>query len=264
MEGAPGQPALEGGVRAVPRRPGRGGFVEARRPAPASCGTSSPTRFRRRCEAPVHSMPPARETCCRLPLGRRGTTAIKLKVDPRVCRRRNRHRNRDHAAAARRRRPVEAGQRHSLAHERRQQIEYIATDRERQTIPWVKFTDRNGNVKEYVVDGTKPEHLAQGRTAIDGLHGLPQPSGPHVRAVARSGPSTSPIADGRLAAHAAVCATRSGRGAQGRVRRQAKRRRRGIDARLRKALRSHADRIRRWRRTITAVQDIYARTSSRR
>ena len=40
-------------------------------------------------------------------------------------------------------------------------VEYIATDDQRQTIPWVQFTDRNGNVKEYVVDGTKPEDLAK-------------------------------------------------------------------------------------------------------
>ena len=43
-----------------------------------------------------------------------------------------------------------------------QQIEYIATDRERQTIPYVKFTDRDGNVKEYTADGVTQEQLAQG------------------------------------------------------------------------------------------------------
>jgi len=41
-------------------------------------------------------------------------------------------------------------------------IEFIATDPQRQTIPWVKFTDRNGNVKEYAVDGVTPQQLAQG------------------------------------------------------------------------------------------------------
>jgi nitrate/TMAO reductase-like tetraheme cytochrome c subunit len=41
-------------------------------------------------------------------------------------------------------------------------VEFIATDAERQTIPWVKFTDRSGNVKEYAVDGVTPEQLAQG------------------------------------------------------------------------------------------------------
>src|SRR5688500_92133 len=41
-------------------------------------------------------------------------------------------------------------------------IEFIATDRQRQVIPWVKFTDRTGAVKEYVIDGVTPEQLAQG------------------------------------------------------------------------------------------------------
>lgn len=41
-------------------------------------------------------------------------------------------------------------------------VEFIATDAQRQTIPWVKFTDRDGNVKEYAVDGVTPEQLAQG------------------------------------------------------------------------------------------------------
>ncbi len=41
-------------------------------------------------------------------------------------------------------------------------VEFIATDAQRQTIPWVKFTDRSGNVKEYAVDGVTPEQLAQG------------------------------------------------------------------------------------------------------
>ena len=47
-------------------------------------------------------------------------------------------------------------------------IEFVATDPQRQNIPWVKFTDRNGNVKEYVVDGITPEQLAQGeRRTLD-------------------------------------------------------------------------------------------------
>jgi nitrate/TMAO reductase-like tetraheme cytochrome c subunit len=41
-------------------------------------------------------------------------------------------------------------------------IEFIATDPQRQTIPWVKFTDRDGNAREYVVDGVTPEQLAAG------------------------------------------------------------------------------------------------------
>ena len=41
-------------------------------------------------------------------------------------------------------------------------IEFIATDPQRQVIPWVKFTDRSGTVREYAVDGVTPEQLAQG------------------------------------------------------------------------------------------------------
>jgi Cytochrome c7 and related cytochrome c len=42
------------------------------------------------------------------------------------------------------------------------EIEYVATDRERQTIPWVRMKGRDGTVREYVVAGTTPEHLARG------------------------------------------------------------------------------------------------------
>ncbi len=41
-------------------------------------------------------------------------------------------------------------------------VEYIATDAKRQEIPWVRVTDRAGNVREYQVDGVKPEDLAKG------------------------------------------------------------------------------------------------------
>jgi hypothetical protein len=42
------------------------------------------------------------------------------------------------------------------------EIEYIATDDRRQVIPWVRLRDRDGNVREYVVDGVTPEELAAG------------------------------------------------------------------------------------------------------
>jgi hypothetical protein len=42
------------------------------------------------------------------------------------------------------------------------QIEFIATDAKRETIPWVKLTDRNGNSREYAVEGVTPEQLAKG------------------------------------------------------------------------------------------------------
>lgn len=42
------------------------------------------------------------------------------------------------------------------------EIEYIATDKTRQTIPWVRMKDREGRVREFVVSGTTPEQLAKG------------------------------------------------------------------------------------------------------
>ena len=49
-------------------------------------------------------------------------------------------------------------------------IEFIATDKDRQTIPWVKATDARGQVREYVTEGTTPEQLAQGeRRTMDCL-----------------------------------------------------------------------------------------------
>ena len=43
------------------------------------------------------------------------------------------------------------------------QVEYIFTDAERQTIPYVKVTDAENRVREYMVEGTKPEELAKGQ-----------------------------------------------------------------------------------------------------
>jgi hypothetical protein len=42
------------------------------------------------------------------------------------------------------------------------EIEYVATDRERQTIPYIRMKGRDGSVREYVVAGTTPEQLAKG------------------------------------------------------------------------------------------------------
>jgi hypothetical protein len=45
-------------------------------------------------------------------------------------------------------------------------IEYIYTDDDRQTIPFVRATGRDGKVKEYVVEGTTPEALKAGTTRV--------------------------------------------------------------------------------------------------
>jgi hypothetical protein len=41
-------------------------------------------------------------------------------------------------------------------------IEFIATDRERQAIPYVRVTDRDGRVREFVTTGTAAEQIAKG------------------------------------------------------------------------------------------------------
>ena len=41
-------------------------------------------------------------------------------------------------------------------------IEYVATDEQRQTIPYVRLTDRQGNVREYRVAGISDADLARG------------------------------------------------------------------------------------------------------
>jgi hypothetical protein len=46
------------------------------------------------------------------------------------------------------------------------EIEYIALDPQRQTIPWVRLRDREGRVREYVVEGTTPEDLAAGERRL--------------------------------------------------------------------------------------------------
>ncbi|MES1256400.1 MAG: NapC/NirT family cytochrome c [Acidobacteriota bacterium] len=56
-------------------------------------------------------------------------------------------------------------------------IEYVATDDSRQTIPYVRMTDGQGNVREYVGDGATPELLAKGaRRQMDCLDCHNRPS----------------------------------------------------------------------------------------
>jgi hypothetical protein len=135
-------------------------------------------------------------------------------------------------------------------------VEFIATDEGRQTIPWVKFTDRNGNVKEYTAEGVTKEQIAQGeRRLMDCMDCHNRPAHTFEPSVERA--VDIAIANGHLprtlpfARREAVAALKdeyaSGDEAQ-----------RGIDARLRKAFASHSSDAA-LGRTITAVQDIYAR-----
>ncbi len=45
-------------------------------------------------------------------------------------------------------------------------IEYIATDADRQTIPWVRMTDGQGVSREFTVEGTTPEALQAGTRRV--------------------------------------------------------------------------------------------------
>jgi hypothetical protein len=66
-------------------------------------------------------------------------------------------------------------------------IEYIATDDKRQVIPWVRLTDRDGNVREYQVEGVTPEELAAGeRRVMDCVDCHNRPSHPFDATASRA------------------------------------------------------------------------------
>jgi nitrate/TMAO reductase-like tetraheme cytochrome c subunit len=46
------------------------------------------------------------------------------------------------------------------------QIEFVATDADRQTIPYVRVVNRNGTVKEYKAEGTTDDQLARGERRV--------------------------------------------------------------------------------------------------
>ena len=53
-------------------------------------------------------------------------------------------------------------------------VEYVATDHERQTIPYVKVTDAKGSVKEYRATDATDQMISAGSRRDDGLCRLPQ------------------------------------------------------------------------------------------
>src|SRR6478735_1447560 len=134
------------------------------------------------------------------------------------------------------------------------QIEFVSTDDKRETIPYVKLTDRSGNVKEFVVEGTTPDQIAKGeRRTMDCLDCHNRPAHPFAPSAERA--IDTAIANGHLpktlpfARREAVAALKdeyaSGEEAQ-----------RGIDARLRKAFAAKSGDPA-LVQTIAAVQDIY-------
>lgn len=135
------------------------------------------------------------------------------------------------------------------------QIEFISTDPQRQTIPWVKFTDREGNVKEYATDGVTPEQLAQGeRRSMDCMDCHNRPA--HTFEPAPERAVDNAIAGGAVprvlpfARREAVAALKD-------TYATADEAQRGIAARLRKAFPSHppaaVDQV------VSGVQEIYNR-----
>jgi hypothetical protein len=231
--------------------PGAAGFVEAKAAGTRQLWHVIINQVQMPVEAPVRSMPPASVTCLGCHSGQNPPrdrlkeireyaddetsteTVTKLQV---------------HVGGVK---PVRGIHWHIA-----QQIEYIATDRERQTIPYVKFTDQNGNVKEYSAEGVTKEQLAQGeRRTMDCMdcHNRPahtfDPSPERAVDVAIAGgqlPRTLPFA--RREAVAAL-KDEYASGAEARS---------GIDARLRKAFASHANDPA-LAPTVSAVQDIYSR-----
>ena len=230
--------------------PGAAGFVEAKAAGTRQLWHVMINKVQTPVEAPVRSMPPARETCLGCHSGTK-TLGDRMRVV------------RDYADDETGTETATTLQMHvggvrpasGIHWHIAQQIEYIATDRERQTIPYVKFTDGNGNVKEYTAEGVTKDQLAQGeRRLMDCMDCHNRPA--HTFEASAERAVDNAIANGRLsrtlpfARREAVAALKdeyaSGEDAQ-----------RGIDARLRKAFASHASDPA-LAGTISAVQNIYA------
>jgi len=136
------------------------------------------------------------------------------------------------------------------------QIEFISTDPQRQTIPWVKFTDRAGTVKEFAVDGVTPEQLAKGeRQSMDCIDCHNRPA--HTFEPNPERAIDTAIAGGALprslpfARREAVAALKDEYSSDEDAAR-------GIDARLRKAYATHSANPA-LAQLISSVQDVYGR-----
>ena len=135
-------------------------------------------------------------------------------------------------------------------------VEFISTDTQRQVIPWVKFTDHAGKVKEFAIDGVTPEQLGQGEVrSMDCMDCHNRPA--HTFEPNAERAVDTAIANGYLprvlpfARREAVVALKddypSGDAAQ-----------RGIETRLRKAYASHATDAA-LPQLISGVQQLYER-----
>ncbi len=150
--------------------------------------------YSRPIESPVHNMRPARDTCerCHWPEKFHGD---KVRVIREYA---NDEKNTEsvtrlmvHVGGGSERLGVATGihWHMNVANE----IEYVATDAERQVIPYVRLKDRVGNVREYRIDGTSDEQLQKGeRRRMDCMDCHNRPSHPFS-------PSAERAVDGALA-----------------------------------------------------------------
>ena len=145
-------------VRRMPHRRGRGGVRarEAGRRAAAGAGRDqflSRARFR-----PAPTCRPALRRRCARGCHRPGRVlGDQHPRHSRIRRRRGEHRDDHRAADAHERsRPTSATARSTGTPNRTVRVEYVATDAERQTIPFVHVTDAKGQVKEFVGRGRNP------------------------------------------------------------------------------------------------------------
>jgi hypothetical protein len=151
--------------------------------------------YERPVPTPVHDLRPARDTCehCHWPEKFTGDLVRTLRT------------YKDDAANAESAsrllmRVGGGGQRFGGPHgihwhtSRDHKVEYIATDAERQVIPWVRLTDGEGRVTEFAVAGVGPEVLARGQLRTMDCVDC------HNRPSHRFAPSPERAVDGALAA----------------------------------------------------------------
>ncbi len=231
--------------------PGASGFVEAKAAGTRQLWHVITNRVPTPVDAPVRSMPPARDTCL--------SCHTREAYDGDRLREIREYADDETSTETVTRLQVHVGGTtppSGIHWHVPQQIEYIATDRQRQTIPYVKFTDRNGDVKEYMADGVTPEELARGeRRTMDCLDCHNRPA--HTFDPSPERAVDLAIADGQLprtlpfARREAVAALKDeySSGEEAKL---------GIDTRLRRAFASHGDDPA-LAPTVSAVQDIYAR-----
>jgi hypothetical protein len=231
--------------------PGAAGFIEAKAAGTRQLWHVITNKVPTPVEAPVHSMPPARDTCMSCHSNGRNHGDRLREI-------------REYADDETSTETVTKVQLHvggtkpaaGIHWHIAQQIEYVATDRQRQTIPYVKFTDASGNVKEYRSEGVSDADLAKGeRRTMDCMDCHNRPA--HTFAPSPERAVDLAIASGQLprtlpfARREAIAAVKdeyaSGDEAQ-----------RGIEARLRKAFSAQASNPA-LGQTISAVQDIYGR-----